>query len=126
MGQELNADLFCDDQFADFYQKLSQETAYLKTLIEKKQFSKHPLVAGFEVEAYLVDQNMRAAPNNIAFLKNLNDPLTFPELAKFNIEFNSTPHLLNANVFSLLHESLKATWDQSIIQAQQLMVICFG
>lgn len=120
MGQEINANIFNTDDFANFHQKLTQETAYLKTLIEQKQFSKQPLTAGFEIEAWLIDDNMQAAPNNVSFLKNLNDPLAFPELAKFNIELNSIPEKLTGTVLSTLHKNLTHTWKKACIHAQAL------
>ncbi len=120
MGQEINASTFKTDDFTRFHQKLTEETKYLKTLIEQGLCSQQPPVAGFEIEAWLIDDNMQAAPNNVSFLQNLNDPLAFPELAKFNIELNGTPQKLAGTVFSSLHQSLTQTWEKACLHAQQL------
>ncbi|OQK18691.1 glutamate--cysteine ligase [Methyloprofundus sedimenti] len=120
MGQEINLTLFNDDHFDLFHQKLIEETQLLKELIEHKQCSELPPIAGFEIEAWLIDDNMQAAPNNVSFLQNLNDPLAFPELAKFNIELNGIPKSLTADVFSSLHKDLLATWDKSCHHAKEL------
>jgi len=120
VGQEINAKTFKSNDFTRFHQKLTQETEHLKLLIEQKQFSELPPTAGFEIEAWLVDNNMQAAPNNVSFLQNLNDPLAFPELAKFNIELNGTPQRLTAEVFSTLHQNLLTTWEKSCLHAQEL------
>lgn len=120
MGQEINSTLFNDDYFDRFHQKLKQETQHLRELIEQKQFSELPPTAGFEIEAWLIDDDMQAAPNNVSFLQNLNDPLAFPELAKFNIELNGVPKKLTADVFSVLHKNLLATWDKSCRHAKEL------
>ncbi len=75
MGQEINADCFHADDFNEFHQRLTQETQYLQKLIDQEQCSQQPLTAGFEIEAWLIDDAMQASPNNISFLENLNDPL---------------------------------------------------
>jgi gamma-glutamyl:cysteine ligase YbdK (ATP-grasp superfamily) len=120
MGQEINADCFHADDFNEFHQRLTQETQDLQKLINQEQCSQQPLTAGFEIEAWLIDDDMQASPNNISFLQNLNDPLAFPELAKFNIELNSIPHRLTGNVFSTLHTNLLATWEKASVHAQEL------
>lgn len=120
MGQEINSTLFSNDQFERFYQKLSAETQLLKELITNKQLSRLSPTAGFEIEAWLIDDKMQAAPNNVSFLNNLNDPLAFPELAKFNIELNGIPQKLAGNVFSTLHKNLNLTWEKASRHAKQL------
>ena len=120
MGQEINLTLFNDDHFAHFHKNLQLETQHLKSVIEQKQLSELPPTAGFEIEAWLIDDAMQAAPNNASFLQNLNDPLAFPELAKFNIELNGVPKRLTADVFSTLHKNLLATWDKSCHHAKEL------
>ena len=120
MGQEINLTLFNADHFERFHQRLTAETQHLKQLIEQKQFSELSPTAGFEIEAWLIDDAMQAAPNNVSFLQNLNDPLAFPELAKFNIELNGVPKKLTADVFSVLHKNLLLTWDKSCRHAKEL------
>lgn len=120
MGQEINANAFHADHFTRFHQQLVLETEYLKQVITKGQCSKKPPIAGFEIEAWLIDDLMQAAPNNVSFLQNLNDPLAFPELAKFNIELNGTPQDLTGTVFSTLHKNLTATWEKACLHAQEL------
>jgi len=120
MGQEINVSAFKPSDFTQFHQKLSQETQYLKDLIKQGQCSQKAPVAGFEIEAWLIDDAMQASPKNVSFLKNLNDPLVFPELAKFNIELNSIPEQLTGTVFSNLHKNLSQTWEKACEHAQAL------
>jgi hypothetical protein len=63
---------------------------------------------------------MEVAANNHIFLEQLNDPLAFPELAKFNIELNSVPQKLSANIFSNLYQNLTETWKKYHLTAQKL------
>ena len=120
VGQEINAKGFKTDDFTRFHQKLTLETQYLNALIEQKKLSESPLTAGFEIEAWLIDDSMLAAPNNVSFLQQLNDPLAFPELAKFNIELNSVPQRLANTVLSTLHKNLQTTWEKACRQAKEL------
>jgi hypothetical protein len=120
MGQEISLTQFDKNDFEHFHQKLQQETNLLNRLIEQNACSTRQPVAGFEIEAWLVDENMRPSPINEHFLATLNHPLASAELAKFNIEFNSTPTPLMDDVFSCLHEQLQATWSAADQHAQTL------
>jgi hypothetical protein len=113
MGQEITLTQFEESDFIAFRQKIAQETALLKRMFERKLFSNRPAVAGFEIEAWLVDKAMRPAPVNKQFLESLNDPLASAELAKFNFELNCDPVSLSGKVFSQLHSQLERTWQNA-------------
>ena len=118
MGQEISYSQFEKSDFELFYQKLKQETELLKKMIEQKACSTRSPIAGFEIEAWILDQNMQPAPINDHFLATLKNPLAFAELAKFNIELNSTPTPLAGNVFSRMHTQLQSTWDSAFKHAE--------
>ena len=96
MGEEIRTSSFNPEDFAQFHQALSNETAILKEWFTQQQFSQHPPCAGFELEAWLVDEQFQPAPRNQEFLARFNSPLASPELASFNVEVNSTPRDLHA------------------------------
>jgi hypothetical protein len=120
MGQEISLEQFDEKNFERFYQKLKQETHLLSQLIEQNACSTHQPVAGFEIEAWLIDENMRPSPTNENYLATFNHPWASAELAKFNIEFNSTPAPLKDDVFSRLHEQLHTTWAEACQHAETL------
>jgi gamma-glutamyl:cysteine ligase YbdK (ATP-grasp superfamily) len=120
MGQEISQSKFDEGDFERFHQKLKQETCLLNRLIERKVCSNRSPVAGFEIEAWLIDDNMRPLPINEHFLATLDDPLASAELAKFNIEFNCHPAPLSDRVFSGLHLQLQRIWDKALRHAQTL------
>jgi len=120
MGQEISFSQFDKSDFDHFYQQLHKETTLLKKLIDKKGCSTRAPVAGFEIEAWLLDKNLQPAPINEHFLDTLKNPLAFEELAKFNIELNSEPTPLAGNVFSRMHKQLQSTWDSSFQHAKSL------
>lgn len=111
MGQEISFSKFDKSDFDRFDLKLKQETKLLKKMIKQKAFSTRSPVAGFEIEAWILDNNMQPAPINNLLLNSLNNPLAFEELAKFNIELNSIPIPLTGDVFSRMHQHLQSTWD---------------
>lgn len=120
MGQEITQTRFTEGDYLAFYQSLQQETALLERLIAQQSLSTRSPVAGFEVEAWLVDRAMQPAPVNSHFLTTLNEPLAFPELAKFNIELNSTPLVLTGNVFAQMHSQLDKLWQKAGAHAESL------
>ena len=112
MGQEITLTHFTKTDFADFHRKLEQETRLLEKQFARQAFSCRKPTVGFEIEAWLLDSEMRPSPVNQHFLATLNDPLASPELAKFNIELNSEPLYLEGNVFGLMHRQLLKIWDK--------------
>lgn len=120
MGQEISLTQFETVDFERFHCRLEQETRLLKRLIEQDACSRREPVAGFEIEAWLVDSSMRPAPINKEYLATLSDPMATVELARFNVELNSDPVPLSGNVFDLLHRQLQATWDKARRHAESL------
>ena len=86
------------EDFSEFRERLDAETALLRKLFDEGEFSGRGDVAGFELEAWLVDENGDPAPRNDDYLKALNNPLVVPELAAFNVELNGSPSALTASV----------------------------
>ncbi len=120
MGQEISFSEFDKSDFESFLLKLKAETKLLKKMIEQDLFSTRSPVAGFEIEAWVLDKNMQPAPINEEFLATLKNPLAFEELAKFNIELNSTPTPLAGNVFSRMYRQLQSTWSSAYQHADGL------
>ena len=120
MGEEIQSSNFSAEDYAQFKQQLQAETATLAEWFAESRFvDVHP-VAGFELEAWLVDEHYRPAPRNAEFLEQLADPLASPELASFNFEVNSTPRSLSGHVFSAMHAELIKTWQHCHDTAEQM------
>jgi gamma-glutamyl:cysteine ligase YbdK (ATP-grasp superfamily) len=110
MGDEIARTQFTADDFAVFDERLRAETTAIRALFEGDGFSPRGEVAGFELEAWLVDQTGKPAAINDHYLAELNNPLVVPELAAFNVELNGSPTSLSGRVFTRLHDELAATW----------------
>jgi gamma-glutamyl:cysteine ligase YbdK (ATP-grasp superfamily) len=110
MGEEIRSSEFKPRDFAIFKGKLDTETEQLAEVFAQQRFAYSHPVAGFELEAWLIDERLRPVPRNEEFLTCFNNPLASPELASFNIEVNTEPRSLQGHVFSAMHQSLEATW----------------
>ena len=120
MGSEVPHRFFDADDFSHFRERLDAETALLKTMFEDGSFSRRGDVAGFELEAWLVNDKGEPLADNDRFLETLASPLVVPELAKFNIELNGSPCSLSGKVFSRMHDELSATWRKCSETADSL------
>lgn len=112
MGEEIQYSRFKQSDYARFKKSLHDETQILNDWFNNKSFSNSPLVAGYELEAWLIDQAGAPCPNNEQLLQSAHNELLSPELAKFNIELNVKPQLLKSSVLSDFESSLIKLWDQ--------------
>jgi gamma-glutamyl:cysteine ligase YbdK (ATP-grasp superfamily) len=120
MGEEISNSQFRPEDYERFRQRLEQETATLATWFKASRLADIHPVAGFELEAWLIDAGNRPAPVNARFLDLLEDPLATPELASFNFEVNSTPQILTGRAFSRMYDELRRTWDHCKLTAANL------
>jgi hypothetical protein len=111
MGQEIKRTRFSASDFQQFAHKLADETAQLRSFARSGGFPDTRYIAGFELEAWLLDHAGRPNPVNEAYLLALNDPLVVPELSRFNVELNAPPLEVGAGVLAAMEESLLTTWD---------------
>lgn len=120
MGQEIDNIRFRKADFKTFTSRLQQETAILQGWFDENRFDSSPYVCGFELEAWLLDGALRPAPRNEEFLAQLDDQLLSPELANFNVEFNTPPMTLVGDTLSKMHHSFKQNWDQAQLVAREM------
>ena len=120
MGQEISGIQFSEADFQRFYQRLREETALLKQFFEENRFADSEAVAGFELEAWIVDQQYQPCPKNAQFIERFPNSLVFPELASFNVEFNYTPQPLMGGALKTLHQEMQSLWSMGIQTAAEL------
>ncbi|MDP2109897.1 MAG: glutamate--cysteine ligase [Thiobacillus sp.] len=111
MGQEIDRTRFSEADLEQFSARLAEETAALRSFAQAGGFKDTRYVAGFELEAWLLDHAGRPSPVNVPYLRALNDPLVVPELSRFNVELNAPPVEMGAGVLAAMEESLLTTWD---------------
>ena len=120
MGQEIPTNKFCEDDFDRFSKKLKQETELLQQFFQENRFCNQHHIGGFEIEAWLVNNNAMPSPCNEQFLDLLANPLVVMELAKFNIELNVTPRELKSTALRQFHGDLETTWKHCLQTAQSM------
>lgn len=114
MGEELKTRNFCDDDFAEFVQRMRAETDLVKAWERDGYLSDGPVSAGFELEAWLVDRETRPSAKNNDFLVAVENELVVPELSCFNIEFNGDPQELTGTGLSKLQTELEDLWRHAV------------
>ena len=110
MGDEIAQRHFSAEDFSVFRFRLDEETKLLAEQFASGRFSERGDMAGFELEAWLVDGEGNPLPRNNLFLEQVQNPLVTLELASFNVELNGSPTALAGRTFSRLHDELAATW----------------
>lgn len=113
MGQEIGRTSFDASDFDRFAGQLRQETARLLAWAQAGGFRDERHVAGFELEAWLLDHAGMPYPINETFLDVLADTRVVPELSRFNIEVNGTPQLLAPGALLTMEDELAATWRRA-------------
>jgi gamma-glutamyl:cysteine ligase YbdK (ATP-grasp superfamily) len=128
VGDEIQRRYFGADDFSEFRRRLDAETALLRQQFHAGEFSDRGDVAGFELEAWLVDARGDPVPDNDRYLAALDNPLVVPELAAYNVELNGSPSALIGRVFSRLYDELTATWSacRNAARASGCRVLAIG
>jgi len=114
VGLEIDRTEFAEGDFVRFRARAQAELALLQSVERRGGLSRAGFVVGFELEAWLVDHGLVAAPINEAYLAALADPLVVPELSRFNVELNGTPCALGGEAFSTLAAELTRTWRRCL------------
>ena len=111
MGEEIKYSRFNHADYARFEKHLKQETGILGEWFEHDRLSSKPPVAGYELEAWLIDDDAAPCPQNEKFMQAANDPMMSMELAKFNIELNVEPQAFNHSLLRDFDKQLLHLWN---------------
>jgi len=109
MGQDVPSSHFNKQDFIAFERLLQEETDLLQQWFVAGEFANEGLTAGFEMEAWLIDNHFHPAPVNDEFFVRSRSPMIVPELAKFNIEYNVEPRLLRGDALAVLKREIDHT-----------------
>lgn len=120
MGEEIQYRRFNKSDYQQFVSHLKTETALVKNWFDNRVFSSAPLMAGYELEAWLINHSGNPVAINEEFLRLADNELLSPELAKFNIELNVEPGLLSNKVLSVFEAQLNTLWSQCAETARLL------
>ncbi|HFS82351.1 MAG TPA: glutamate--cysteine ligase, partial [Epsilonproteobacteria bacterium] len=109
MGTEIGRVHFGADAWPEFSQHLKRETKLLEQRLREGACSLNVPVGGFEIEAWLIDREMRPIGANVAFLERFDSEMATAELAKFNFELNNTPQELRGDAFAKFFREMRST-----------------
>lgn len=100
MGLDIQKTDFSVADFDRFGEKLRDNLAALKQLLERPGFGEGELSFGAELELYIVDENGRPLHINQEIISQLADPQLTLELNRYNLEYNFSPVMLKDNCFA--------------------------
>lgn len=113
MGREIEGWGFDEASYRRFEERLDAETRRLQGLEATGGLSDRHGVAGYELEAWLVDDHQRPTPASEAFLAAMPAGMATPELSRFNFELNAAPLELGPGALDALHADLARSWGVS-------------
>lgn len=121
MGQEIETTAFSEADHDRFRTQLREETKILKRWFEERRFDySDNFTIGLELEAWLVDQDRLPAPENVAFLEQVDDPDVVEELSKFNFELNAPARALDEFALTSTQADLDDAWFKCMDAAKAL------
>lgn len=110
MGQNIDRSEFSESDFHEFTERLRAETEMLAAWFDADELDEDHWIGGFELEAWLTDPDWAPAPLNDALLERLADAPLTTELARFNLELNTEPRLLEGDALGRMEHGLGETW----------------
>ncbi|MBT8335126.1 MAG: CBS domain-containing protein [Gemmatimonadetes bacterium] len=113
MGQDLVAEQ-TPDAFRAFTRALLRDLQALERMLDSGMIESGIRRIGAEQEFFLVGRGWRPASTGVEVLKRLGEPFT-PELARFNLEVNLEPSVLEGDAFS----RMEARLDELMLQARE-------
>ncbi|GAB4346638.1 MAG: glutamate-cysteine ligase family protein [Gammaproteobacteria bacterium] len=111
MGQEIGSTHFTPQDFERFEARVREETEILGRWFADHYLDEQGGIGGFELEAWLVDEDARPSPINARFIPSVRGSLVVPELASFNVELNGEPQRLVDRALSAMQSDLQSTWE---------------
>ena len=112
MGEEISQQDFEEKDYQRFHQRLVEETGFVRSLFEQRDFDNQTRKLGYELELCLVDNKGLPSKVNQEVISQAENPLLTTELAKFNLEINGHPFELSADVFDLIEFDLNELYLQ--------------
>ncbi|MDQ1729632.1 MAG: hypothetical protein QOD33_1757 [Pyrinomonadaceae bacterium] len=97
----------------EYMQALLADLRALAFMLEQDSLESGVRRVGAEQEMFIVDQSLRPAPLAMEVLALAADPRLTTEIARFNLEANLTPQLLNGRCFHLLQSELEVVLAQA-------------
>ncbi len=112
MGHAINKQLFNQEAYQAFSDKLQDDLTALKMLLERPDFGIGPPTIGAEIEFYIVDDDGRVLPINKKLIRLISSTQLQEEISRFSIELNLKPQQLAAQPFHHMEQEIQSHWQQ--------------
>lgn len=106
MGEHAVEQDFDEQKLQAFMGAVFDDLRALDYLIDNDRFESGVRRMGAEQEMFLVDQSLRPAPLAVEVLDGFDEPRLTTEIARFNLEANLTPQLIEGNCFMKMEQEL--------------------
>lgn len=128
MGEQAVRKIVDADDRIHFMKHVLADVHALDKMIEDQAFESGVSRIGAEQEFCLVDRNWEPAEGAVSILAELQDDHFTTELAKYNLEINLDPLLLEKNNFSKMEESLRMRLEkaQEVARRSNLAIVLTG
>jgi len=113
MGRDVTATAFTREDRQRYRQKVRRSLDVFARMLGEARFDDEPRSAGLEIELNLTDQRGDPAMLNAAVLETIADADFQTELARFNVEINIPPRLLQDSVFGRLEGEIRASLNHA-------------
>ena len=110
MGEEIADEEFSPSDYDEYHSSLAKETEILEMWISEGRLRDDRAFAGFEQEAWLLNDRFDPAPLNETFIETAKSDMVSAELAKFNVELNVEPLELHGSCIQEFHDELEENW----------------
>ena len=118
MGKAVEKNHFDNADYLEFRQRLAKETKLLEEYCKSILLSESTEESGFELELWLLDQQLKPACNNIEFIHQINEKYLIPEIAKSSLEMNIPYEALHDYALGNHQLKLQAMLDNCYQQAK--------
>lgn len=106
MGQDIEQEVFCEDDYRKFAEQLKHDLAALEVVLARPGFGAGEATIGMELELNLIDKESQPLPLNREVLSAVADSRVTLELDRFNLEINGSPVALRGRPFTALQAEL--------------------
>jgi hypothetical protein len=120
MGRDIDQLHFRQHDHQLFGHRFKHEMELLAEWFRTEHFSQRHSIAGLELEAWLVDQRGQPTPWNKEVIRQAGLADVVPELARYNIEFNTSPQPISGDGLARMVQHLGHSWRSCDIAAREL------
>jgi CBS domain-containing protein len=117
MGEHIVTKVKNKEERGKFIRHLLNDIRALELMLKNDQIEKNVTRIGAEQEFCLVNRNWRPAKNSDILLEEINDSHFTTELARYNLEINLDPLLLQKDCFSALENQIRTLLKKAEVVA---------